>query len=343
MTSVGRARTFAAELLRGAGVPADNAHRTAELLVLADVWGIGSHGLMRLPYYLARLTAGGLNADATLKVVREAGAAISFDGNDGLGHWQLWTAAEVAAGRAAEHGIAVASVGSSSHCGCLGLYATPALRVGLISLVFSTGPAVMAAPDTATPLLSTSPLAAGIPCRPKPAVIDLATSAVARGKIAAHARRGEPLPEGWAVDANGMPTTNPMAALAGMLAPLGGGKGFALAFLVEAMTAGAVGPALAVDIPDMFNADHDARPQRIAHVVITLDPKILAIDDGGQARLDELANRVVAAGGRVPGSSRPMPWEVTDDRPVTVSADVMDELAMWATRLGTDTKGLARG
>lgn len=343
MTSVGPARTFAADLLAAAGVPADNARRTAELLVLADVWGIGSHGLMRLPYYLARLTAGGVNADATMKVVREAGAAVSFDGNDGLGHWQLWAAAEVAAERAAKHGIAVASVGSSSHSGCLGLYTAPALRAGLISVVFSTGPAVMAAPGTATPLLSTSPLAAGIPCRPNPAVIDLATSAVARGKIAAHARRGEPLEDGWAVDTNGVPTTNPMAALAGMLAPLGGGKGFALAFLVEAMTAGVVGPALAGDIPDMFNADHDAQPQRIAHVVIGLDPAVLAIDDGGQTRLDELADRVAVAGGRVPGSARPMPWEVADDRPVAVSTDVMDELATWATRLGTDMRGPVGG
>src|SRR5690606_10602820 len=79
MTTVGEARAFAAELLHGTGVPADPAHRTAELLVLADVWGIGSHGLMRLPYYLARLTAGGLNSNATLKPVRAAGAAMSLD------------------------------------------------------------------------------------------------------------------------------------------------------------------------------------------------------------------------------------------------------------------------
>lgn len=325
MITVDEARALTTAALTARGVPADRAGRCAELLVLADVWGVGSHGLLRLPYYLARLRAGGVRAEAELSTVRDTGPVVAFDGHDGLGHWQLWEAAELAATRAAQYGVAAVSVGSSSHCGALGLYTVPGLRDGLVSLVFSTGPAVMAPPGTATALLSTSPLAAGVPGR-RPAIIDLATSAAARGKIAARARSGEALPAGWAVDADGSPTTDARAALAGMLAPLGGGKGFALAFVVEALTAGAVGPSLATDVPDMFDAGSDALPQRIGHLVLTLDPALLDSDGSGPDRVDGLTASIVAAGGRVPGSNRPMPWDVPGDRALDLSDDLVAEL-----------------
>lgn len=330
MTTVEEIRTLATRLLHKAGVPAGPAQRSAELLVLAEVWGIGSHGLMRLPYYLARLSAGGINPTAQLRVVRDSGAVIAYDGNDGLGHWQAWQAAEEAATRASTHGVAIASVGSSSHCGCLGLYTLPGIRQGLISMVFSTGPAVMAAPGTATPVLSTDPLAAGIPCQPRPAIVDLAMSTVARGRVAAHAKRDEPLPDGWAVDSSGVPTNDPDAALAGMLAPLGGGKGFALAFLVESLAGGAVGPQLAVDVPDMFDAGHDTSPQRIGHLIITLDPALVDVDGEGQNRLDTLAANIQEAGGRIPGASRQLPWEIPDNAPVHIADELIEELKQWA-------------
>ncbi|PSL08401.1 (2R)-3-sulfolactate dehydrogenase (NADP+) [Haloactinopolyspora alba] len=325
MIAAGEARALATSALVAAGLAPERAHRSADLLVVAEVWGLASHGMLRLPYYLDRLAAGGIRAGAELTPVRDTGPMVTLDGGDGLGHWQAWEAAELAASRAAHHGVAAVSVGASSHCGALGLYTTPGLRHGLVSLVFSTGPAVMAAPGTATPLLSTSPLAAGVPGS-SPAVVDLATSAVARGKIAAAAQRGDPLPAGWAVDNDGAPTTDARAALAGMLAPLGGGKGFAIAFLVEALTAGSVGPSLAVDVPDMFDAASNHRPQRIAHLVLTLDPTLLDVDGGAADRLDGLTGRLVAAGGRVPGGSRTMPWQVADDDPVRIPDDLVTEL-----------------
>lgn len=327
MIPFGQARDTAIAALTALTVPPDQARRTAELLVLADLWGIGSHGLMRLPFYLDRIAAGGIVADAELTVVRDGGATVSLDGNDGLGHWQVWDAAELAATRTADHGIAAVSVASSSHCGALGLYTTPALRRGFVTLVFSTGPAVMAPPGSASSVLSTSPIAAGVPSHPRPAIVDLATSAVARGKIAAHAQRDDPIPPGWAVDAGGAETTDPHAALAGLLAPMGGGKGFALAFLVEALSAGIAGPALAGDVPDMFDASRNTKPQRIGHLVVTLDPAALSPDGRSSQRLDLLASRVSAAGGRIPGAARAMPWDVADDQPVDIAADVWSDLS----------------
>jgi (2R)-3-sulfolactate dehydrogenase (NADP+) len=281
--TVGQLRRQATELLTAAALPPERAAVTAHILVLADVWGVPSHGLMRLPYYLARLVAGGCRADAELTTVSDTGPVVAFDGGGGLGHWQLWSAAETARERCARYGVAAVSVADSSHCGALGTYVHPTLDAGQIALVFSNGPAVMPPWGGARPVLSTSPIAAGVPTTPDPLVVDLATSTVARGKIAARAQSGEPLPEGWALAPDGTPTTDPQTALRGMLAPLGGAKGYALALLVETLTAGVVGPRPSTEVCDMFDSAHDARRQGISHLLIALDPDALgdgALGDG---------------------------------------------------------------
>lgn len=332
--SVGQAREAATRLFQAAGVPAGPAGETARALVLADSWGIHSHGLMRLPHYLLRLQKGGVNPAAELEATGDKGPVVALDGHDGLGHWQLWQAASTAAERARHYGIAAVSVGRSSHCGALGVYTLPPLAAGLACLVFSNGPAVMPPWGGARPLLSTSPIAAGIPCRPRPAVVDLATSAVARGRIAERANRGEPIPDGWALDAAGQPTTDPAAAMAGMLAPLGGAKGYALAFMVEALTGAMVGPALSQDVADMFAAEVADRPQRISHLVVALEPASFDAAGGGADRLDELARRVEAAGGRLPGAARRTPEEIDDAERLDLAPATLTALADWAERLG---------
>lgn len=329
MTTYVEAIGLVERLLCGAGMPDREAELAALALVTADAWGVGSHGLMRLPYYLRRFASGAQDPAAELTIVNDSGATAAFDGNGGLGHPQVWQAASLAAERCAAHGIAAVSVGNSSHCGALGLYVLPLVERGYLGMVFSNGPAVMPPWGGHEAVLSTSPIAAGIPCRPRPAIIDMATSAVARGKIAAHAARGESLPEGWAVDADGAPTTDPRAALAGMLAPLGGGKGFALALLVESLTGGMVGPALATDVPDMFNESHLQEPQRISHMVIAIDPARLDTDGSAADRMDALATRVAKAGGRLPGERRTPPADIDPATPITLDVALLDELTNW--------------
>ncbi|HVX44550.1 MAG TPA: Ldh family oxidoreductase [Mycobacteriales bacterium] len=324
---------LAEKLLLGVSMPAEAAARSATALVTADAWGIGSHGLRRLPHYLERFVAGGMRADAELSVVIDCGAAVTYDGNTGLGHPQVWQAADTAADRCAEHGVGVVSVGNSNHCGSLGIYTYPIIERGYIALIFSNGPAAMAPWGGDSAVLSTSPIAAGVPCRPTPVIVDMATSTVARGKVAAHAKRGERLPDGWAVDQAGAPTNDPQAALAGMLAPLGGGKGYALALMVEALTGGAVGPALAGDVPDMFDPKQAAQPQQISHLILALDPGILAVDGKAPERLDALAARIVAAGGRIPGAGRIPPGRVDASLDLQIPEALDAELREWERRL----------
>lgn len=334
LSTVGDVRRLATALLTALGVPADPAGLTAKALTLAEIWGVKSHGLMRLPYYLARLRAGGISAAAELVAVTDRGPLVAYDGGAGMGHWQAWRAAECAAQRCATFGIAAVSVGNSTHCGALGIYTLPIVEAGFVGLVFSNGPAVMPPWGGSRPVLSTSPLAAGIPCRPHPAIIDMATTAVARGRIAERAHRNEPLPEGWALDSVGAPTVDPRAALTGMLAPLGGAKGYALALLVEALTGGAVGPALSTSVSDMFAADSAATPQRIAHLVVAMDPMCLSVDGNAEERMDALAAQVTAAGGRLPGAKRRTLDGIADDEPLHISPETAAELEEWATSVG---------
>ena len=330
--TVGGAIATAQSLLEAVGVSPEHALTTARCIVASDRWGIGSHGLMRLPFYLARLQAGGINPAAELKTVTDLPSLVVFDGDDGLGHWQLQHAAEVASQRALVNGIAAVGVGRSNHCGALGIYVWPMINRDLVGIAFSTGPAVMPPWGGDKPLLSTSPIAAGIPTNP-PTVVDLATSAVARGKIQAKAQAGAELEPGWAFTKDGAPTTDAKEALAGMLAPLGGAKGYAIAVLVESLTGMLIGPTLSKNIPDMFAAEQDGLPQQISHFVIAIDASKLSVD-GENSRTEDFAAEVSKAGGRLPGSNRVNPEKLVDGDEITITDQVSAQLAAWTTKLG---------
>lgn len=333
-TDVGSAKSFCASLLQAGGMDSGPAQRTAWALVTAEVWGRPSHGLLRLPFYLDRFDHGGTDPRAKLRLVKSSSVTAVFDGGNGLGHWQLWDASVRAAAMASSHGIAAVSVTNSGHCGALGLYVQPMLGAGLVGLVFSTGPAVMPAYGGIQPVVSTSPIAAGIPTRPRPTIIDLATSTVARGRIAAHAAAGEPIPEGWAFDVHGAATTDATVALSGMLAPLGGAKGFALAFLVESLTGGIIGPSLATDIADPLAPGAAAAAQRIAHLVIALDPASLDGDGGSDERLERLCASVTDTGGRVPGAGHLAPDEILETHGLSIPDELGATLAGIAKKAG---------
>jgi len=343
-TDAAAANAIASGLLRASGMGSGPARRTAWALVAAETCGRASHGLLRLPYYLDRFAAGGTDPRATLDLVRSTTVTAAYDGGNGLGHWQAWDAAVTATEMAASQGIAAVSIANSGHCGVLGLYVRPMVDAGLVGLVLSTGPAVIPPPGGSRAVLSTSPIAAGIPMRPRAAVVDVAMSAVARGRIAEYAASGGQIPAGWAYDADGSPTTDAHAALAGLLAPLGGAKGFALAFLVESLTAGMVGPSLAAEIADPLAPLSAGDPQRIAHLVIAIDPACLDVDGDSHARLDRLGSSIVSAGGRIPGADRRAPAEMHDHDRVTIPGPLAATLVALARDRGVEVPdGFASG
>lgn len=311
MLTAGETRTLGAAVLRRAGVPEAEAWEVAGVLTWADVHGVHSHGMMRLPHYRRRLLAGGIAADAPLEQLAASGSLTRYDGHNGMGHWQVWRAAGAAAERARQDGVHLAGIMRSSHCGALGALVWPMLARGCVGFLLSNGPAAVAPWGTGTPLLSTGPLAVGVPGEGGSIVVDLATTASARGRVLQARDRGEQLPEGIAVDGSGQPTVDPAAALLGSLAPIGGHKGFAIGMAFEALTGGLFGDRLSTEVVDMFDPQQDARPQGISHFILAIDP----VEAGGglTAGVASLTAAVEAAGGRVPGWTKRHPDEIDPD------------------------------
>ena len=331
-SNFGEAQTLASALLIGVGVPESVAKRCGWAIASGDIVGRGSHGMLRLPHYLRRLEAGGINPSAKLETITDTGAVVAMDGDGGLGHSQAYQAAELASDRAAVYGIAAVSVRDSSHCGVLGLYTLPMIRRRLIGLAFTNGPAVMPAWNGKKPILSTSPIACGIPTAPQPTLIDLATSTVARGKIAEAAAKGIVIPDGWALDADGVPTNDPVQALKGMLSPMAGAKGFALALMVEALTGGLVGPNLSTEVSDALSPEAIYTRQGVSHLLIALNP--VAFDPSGdyEKRLNQMASSVLKSGARLPGSAHMLPDETSLDTELAIADSVAAELATYAEK-----------
>lgn len=227
-----REKKIIGALLRKLGASEEEADATAEVLAEGDLRGLSSHGILRLPYILRGLKRGTIAARAEVKIVRETPATALVDGGHGLGHYVATRAMGLAVEKAKEQGIGAVGVFNSNHFGIAGYYAELAMRENMIGAVTTTTDALVHPWGGVEPLLGTNALAVGIPSEP-PVLLDMAMSVAARGKLVDAVKRGERIPEGWAIDREGRPTTDPAEGLRGALSPFGGVKGYALAFVLE--------------------------------------------------------------------------------------------------------------
>lgn len=235
-------RAFVAAVLEKAGVDAQDARDVGDVLVAADLRGIESHGVARLEsYYVSRINKGKLNPRPNYSVVRETATSVLYDADNGLGHPVGKRAMQAVIDKAREHGAAFGAVRNSNHFGIAGYYAMMALEHDMIGLA-STNSVRYGAPTFGRDvMLGTNPLAFAIPTAQEPPfVLDFATTTVPKGKLEVYKRKGKPLSEGWAIDANGYSTLDPDEALRGALLPLGGfgtehggHKGYGLGLLVD--------------------------------------------------------------------------------------------------------------
>ena len=237
-------RAFGARLLAEAGMPADDAELAADVLLAADLRGIDSHGVARLRGYVDAVRSGQVNATPELRVVRETLTTATVDADNGLGLVVGPRANEIAMDKALDAGSGWVAVRNTNHFGIAGYYVLQAVERDLIGWAMTNSSALVAPLFGTTPMLGTNPLAIAFPGDEEPPiVIDLATSAVSFGKIEMARRRALPIPEGWAIDADGRPTTDPRAVYdGGALLPLGstrelgGHKGYALAMMVDVLS-----------------------------------------------------------------------------------------------------------
>ncbi|MGP4115314.1 Ldh family oxidoreductase [Streptomyces sp. 4N509B] len=256
-------RSFAADILTSAGLTGPAVDLVAESLVDADVHGVASHGLIRLPIYVERLRRGMVDprAEPTVEV---SGARASVDGRNAMGALVATTAVDAACALADEFGVATSSARRSNHCGTMAFYARRAASRGYLAVAMSNAPVTMAYHGGRTRAVGTNPLAVALP-RPDgpPVVLDIASSAVARGKIIVADSKGEEIPPGWGIDPAGRPTTVAAQALEGAMLPFAGPKGSGLALMIDLLCGVFAGAASGPELGDMYlNWD---RPQNVGH------------------------------------------------------------------------------
>ncbi|NVP57709.1 Ldh family oxidoreductase [Mycoplana rhizolycopersici] len=251
-----RLRGLATALLEARDVPPANARLQADLLLEAELRGLPSHGLQRLPLILSRLDKGLADPRARGTGTWRRRSFLSVEGERGLGPAVMMHALQTMRPVLDETGITIAAIRNANHIGMLAYYAEAAARSGVIGIVMSTSEALVHPFGGTRAMLGTNPLAIGIPSGDKPFILDLATSVVSMGKINNHAMRGVPIPSGWAVDSEGRPTTDPQAAKTGAIAPFGGAKGYGLGLAIELLVATLAGSNLAPDVNGTLDDIH---------------------------------------------------------------------------------------
>jgi LDH2 family malate/lactate/ureidoglycolate dehydrogenase len=262
---------FIARAMEAVGIPPADARIIGELMTRADLQGSEGHGVFRLPQYVRRIRGGAVNVRPDIRVVREAAGMALVDGDNGMGHLVMRFATERAIEKAKSAGAAWVGVRWSNHAGPASLYASMPLAHDMIGIYLAVGNANHLPPWGGLELLlSTNPIAVAIPAGEEPPVVlDMATTVAAYGKVKTKAQRGETMPEGWMMDRQGRPLTDPRRANEGFLLPIGGYKGYGLALVFGILAGTLNGAAMGREVVD-FNAD-DTTPTNTGHAIAVLD------------------------------------------------------------------------
>jgi ureidoglycolate dehydrogenase (NAD+) len=336
-------RAFCARALERAGMRSEDAAVTAESLVAADLRGVHSHGALRVGIYVDRLRAGSIDAQAELRTVRDMGGVVAADAQGGPGIAMAARAMDLAIARAATHGIAAVSLRNANHCGMLAFFAMRALGAGCVGVAASNGDSQVAPHGARAKFLGTNPLAVAVPAAQEaPVVLDMATSVVAHGKVKGAADRGEAIPEGWAVDTEGRPTTDPVQALAGALLPFGGFKGSGVSLLVDLIAGALAGARSGPEIVPLYQ--RLGEPQGIGQFFLALHIAAFGSLEAFARRVDETVRRLralprAAGVARIYAPGEPEFLRAADYARdgIPLPADALNEIARVAGLLGIES------
>lgn len=319
--SLSDARILMRRAFQSAGVPEHCAQSVADALVAAEAEGQVGHGFSRLSDYVAQVQSGKINANASPSVHKTGVAAVTVDAQNGFAYPALDLAIETGVAMAKETGCAAMSVTRSHHCGALSVQVDKIAQQGLIGLMVANAPAAIAPWGSKTPLFGTNPIAFASPRGDgPPLVIDLSLSRVARGKVMNAKKTGQPIPEGWALDSDGNPTTDPEAALKGSMIAIGEAKGTALALMVEILAAALTGAEFSADMSSYFDAE--GPPPGSGQFLLAIRPN----DSSGFAqRIETLLSTIVALDGtRLPGDRRIATRQRAEENGIDVPRHYLD-------------------
>ena len=329
-------------VFRRCGMDQADAGLLADTLVSADLGGVHSHGVLRVPEYVRKLTVGGVNPRGRPRVVREAGACLVVDGGNSMGQIGAHYAMERAIERAAETGIAAAAIRGSNHCGAVGYFAARALAHDMIGLATTNALPTMAPWGGAERILGINPLAIAIPAADElPIVYDAAFCGSSHGKIRVYQQKGLSLPEGWALDSQGRPTVDPATAIGGLLVPIGGFKGAGLAMIMGILSSMLSGASYGTELGNM---EDGPRPGQDGHFVAVIRVGAFEDVERFKARVDR-AIRQIHACRLAPGFDRVYaPGEVEHlnriayrREGIPLNAATLADLRRTAEELGVDT------
>jgi LDH2 family malate/lactate/ureidoglycolate dehydrogenase len=333
---------FIADALQGVGMPAEDAAEVAALMTEADLTGADAHGVFRLPQYVRRIEAGGVNPRPRIEVRRSGPATALVDGDNGMGHLVMSRATDTAIALARETGIAWVGARRSNHAGTAGLYAERPARHGMVGIYAAVANANHMAPWGGSDLLlGTNPLGIGIPCGDAPPVVlDMATTVVSYGTVKNYALKGLTMPPDWVVSrADGKPLTDPKRAGEGVLLPIGGYKGSGLALMLGLLAGPLNGAAFGRDVID-FNADQSSECNT-GHFIVVLDvARFLPLDVFAaevSRHLDDLrrSERLPGAGPiRMPGDQRAARRYERSRQGVPIPPPLRQQLDALAEKLG---------
>jgi LDH2 family malate/lactate/ureidoglycolate dehydrogenase len=336
-------RSFVRRVAIAAGLEGDDVELFVTGLVEADLRGIGTHGIYRLPVYTRGFVTGQINPRPELATLRQLGATMVLDGDNGLGVVVGQRAMQKAIDLARVNGVGVVAVQHSNHSGMLAAHVRHAIDQGMIGYFVSNTPAIMAPWGGRDPVLSNSPFAYGIPTSGEAIVLDMACSAVARGRIRLAAQRDEPIPPGWAIDVDGFPAEDAHAAMEGTVLPIGGHKGYGLAFVNEVLAAGLPGASFAFEVPRAFLAENSTVLDSwgVGHLAIALSIEAFMEPEHFRRRIDEYVAAVRAsrpangfAGVLVPGEPE-ADWRAEHvEHGLPVSDELRSTLDALASELG---------
>jgi len=272
-------RRFITEVFNAKGLPDRDAETVSNSLVEASLRGVDSHGIMRVPLYAARLDNGLVNKSPRMRLLKEGSTTAVLDADNAMGQVASRRAMEIAIEKAEQHDTAHVVVRHSNHFGAAAHWAAMALPHQMIGYCTTNGPPVMAAWGGADAVMCNNPVGVAIPSRrPAPMIVDMAMSVAAGGKIRYAARHGLSIPEGWALDANGSPTTDPKAAQDGVLLPFAGHKGYALALIGDVMAGVLSGAAFGSSVGFLWDNATDV--QNVGHYFsVTKVAAFLDVDD----------------------------------------------------------------
>src|SRR5436853_1575022 len=283
---------FIAAAYRAVGIPEGDAAKAAELMAQSDISGADGHGVFRLPQYIRRIKSGGLNTRPEITIIRRAKAAAVIDGDNGLGSLVVSRAVEEAIALARDNGVGWVGTRNSNHAGAAAVYAAMPIEHDMIGLYFAVGNANHLPPwGGVDMLLSTNPIARAVPALAEPPLIlDMATTVAAYGKVKVAAQQGKTMPEGWMIDRQGEPLTDPNRADDGFLLPIGGYKGAALALMFGLLAGTLNGAANGADVVD-FNKD-DVTPTNTGQAICVIDVKAFAEPTAFKRQVDAVIRQL---------------------------------------------------